>query len=121
VFGRLTDQTLLHVDVGSGYWLYRQPAATVLTGVAAIGEVHYTATLQDTDFVAGARPTIFAPGATLDIRNPANSMNVVNVTTGLHFELFGNSTLRLAGAFPLTQRDDRFFDGELLLQFGQRY
>jgi hypothetical protein len=57
----------------------------------------------------------------VDLRNAANWMNVVNVTSGLHIELFNNSTLRIAGAFPLLQRDDRFFDGELLVQFGQRY
>lgn len=118
--GRLTDQTLLHIDVGSGYWFYRQPQSRILTGVAAISEIHYTDTLQKTDFVAFSRPSVLAPSI-VDIRNTANWMNVVNVTAGLHFELLNDSTLRIAGAFPLTQRDDRFFDGELLVQFGQRY
>ena len=118
--GKLTDQTLLHLDVGGGCWLIRRPQARVLTGVAAISEVHYTDTLQNTDFVAFSRPSVISPSI-VDIRNPANWMNVVNVTAGVHFECFNDSTLRIAAAFPLTQRDDRFFDGELLVQFGQRY
>jgi len=119
--GKFTDQTLFHLDVGSGVWLIRRPDAPVLTGVAAINEIHYTDTFQKSDSIAAARPTFFPPGATVVLRNPANWMNVVNFTTGLHFEMFGGSTFRIAGASPLTQRDDRFFDGELLVQFGQRY
>lgn len=119
--GKFTDQTLFHLDVGSGVWLMRQPEAPILTGVAAITEIHYTDTFQKTDSLVAARPTLFPGGATVDLRNPANWMNVVNFTTGLHFELFDHSTLRIAGAVPLTQLDDRFFDSELLVQFGQRY
>jgi hypothetical protein len=119
-FGKLTDQTLLRIDAGGGVWLTRRPQAPLVTGVAAVAEVHYTDTLQNTDFVAFSRPSVISPSI-VDLRNAANWMNVVNVTSGLHIELFNNSTLRIAGAFPLLQRDDRFFDGELLVQFGQRY
>jgi hypothetical protein len=119
--GKFTDQTLFHLDVGGGVWLIRRPDAPLLTGVAAINEIHYTDTFQKTDSISAARATLFPPGATVDLRNPANWMNVVNFTTGVHFEMFGGSTLRIAGAVPLTQRDDRFFDSEILVQFGQRY
>lgn len=121
VLGKFTDQTLFHLDVGSGCWLVRRPQAPLLSGLAAITEIHYTDTFQKTDTIAASRSTLFFPGAAVLLRNPANWMNVVNFTTGVHCELFDNSTFRVAGAFPLTQYDDRLFDGELLVQFGQRY
>ena len=49
----LYDQILLHLDLGGGYWLYRNPRRRRgVTGFALLGEVHYTTTLQDADTVA---------------------------------------------------------------------
>jgi hypothetical protein len=51
--GKLTDQNLGFFDVGAGYWLYRDPDAPRLTGIAAITELHYTTSLQDADVIMG--------------------------------------------------------------------
>src|SRR5262245_1439803 len=47
--GRLTDQNLGFLDIAAGYWIYRDPDAPRLTGIAAVTELHYTTTLQNAD------------------------------------------------------------------------
>jgi len=48
-------------------------------------------------------------------------LNVLNLVTGLHFELANDSNLRIAGAIPLTSSRNRFFDSELSLQISRKY
>src|SRR5688572_18265144 len=45
----IEEQTLLHVDLGVGYWLLRNPEASWITGFAPTVELHYTTTLEDAD------------------------------------------------------------------------
>jgi len=42
-------------------------------------------------------------------------MDVTNVTVGVHSELFGDTTLRVAGVFPLQDNVERPFDAELVV------
>jgi hypothetical protein len=53
--GRFNEQTLMFADLGVGYWLYRDSLAPRWTGLAVVGELHYTTTLQDPDLLAGPR------------------------------------------------------------------
>ena len=57
--GVLQDQNLLFFDLSVGRWIYEsQDRCARLSGVAAITEVHYTGTLNDTDYVSyGLQPT----------------------------------------------------------------
>ena len=115
--GNFTEQNLLFADLSFGYWVYRNPYAERWTGVAAIGEFHYTTALQDTDNVLFASPFGFAA-----INNAANRFDVVNATAGIQVEMFNLSSLRVAGVFPLGERpDNRFFDSELQIQFNRRF
>ncbi len=120
-FGVYNEQTLLHVDLSLGHWLYRDPCAPWLTGLACLAEWHYTTALEDTDVVAGARATVFPPGATLNVRNRVDRFDVVNFTAGLHAEILNDTTLRVGGAFPLGGGADRFFDAEVIAQLCRRY
>lgn len=120
-FGVYNEQTLLHLDVSLGRWLYRDPCAPVVTGLACLAEWHYTAALEDTDVVTGARATPVPPGATLDFRNRLNRFDVVNFTAGLHLEIARDTTLRVGGAFPLESGAERFFDAEALAQLSRRF
>lgn len=116
--GKYTDQTLLYVDLSLGRWLHRDEDASLLTGIAALAEFHYTTTLQNTDVIVGApmpTPSAFAAG------NLANRMDVVNVTAAVHFEIAGNASLRVGGVFPITIDNDRFFDAEISAQFVRRF
>lgn len=122
ISGDWDDQTLLHLDVGGGYWLYRDECCctSTVTGVAAIAEIHYTTALDDTDIEAGgSSPAV--PRAGFDLRNAANRVDVINLTTGLHVELSRCRTLRVAADVPLREGDNRWFDAEIMAQFARRF
>ena len=121
VTGEWEDQTLLHIDIGGGYWLHRDVCCcpSMITGIAAIAELHYTTALDNTDVdtatVAGAGTQMF------DLRNAANRIDVINATAGVHFELAHCSTLRVATALPLRGGDNCWFDAEILVQFARQF
>ena len=115
-FGILNDQTLLHVDVSAGYWLYRDPDASVLTGFASLLEFHYTTTLQDADIFNTA-----VPSGPIQLGNLLNRVDVANMTVGLHAELFNNTTLRVSGVFPLQDNAERPFDAEVNVSLNRYY
>lgn len=117
--GRYTEQNLLFVDLGTGYWLYRDDVAddSLFTNLAAILEFHYTSSLQDTDRIVG-----IAGGRPIDYRNNFNRFDIVNITTGLQARLWDNTNVRVAGVFPLGSRDDqRFFDSEVQVQINRQF
>ncbi len=111
-FGTFTEQTLLYADLSAGYWLHRNPYANVVTGLASIVEFHYTTTLSDADvFIDQAS----AASPTFQFGNLLSHVDVTNVTVGVHSELFGDTTLRVAGVFPLQDGLERPFDGEVVV------
>jgi len=120
---RLNDQNLLYLDIMGGVWLLRDTSAPVLTGLAAITELHYTSTIQDTDLVVidsqqgqGSANFIAA------LANPFNRIDVLNLTAGLQAELGNTTDLRVAAVVPLQEEiDKRFFDAELQVQLNRRY
>ena len=118
LIGSYREQTLLYADLEMGYWLYRNPCACRLTGLAAVLEFHYTGTLQDTHCLAVPTPSSLYD---IEILDPANRVNVVNMTVGLHGELARNTLVRVAGVFPLSSGDNRCFDGELQVQLERRF
>jgi hypothetical protein len=115
--GLFNNQNLLYVDAGVGCWLYQNPYAEWITGIASVLEFHYTTALQDTDAIFFQQGTTFAL-----ISNPRNRFDVVNLTAGVNFLLGEMSNLRVAGVFPLGDSpDQRFFDAEVQVQFNQRF
>lgn len=128
--GEFTPQTLIHLDVGAGRWLFREtdrsngPSSRFLRGLAAMAEVHYTGTPGNGDMVANTS-TVVLQGLTLSdsstVRSRSNRVHVVNFTTGVHAELMRNVDLRVGAVFPLADGGDRFFDAEFLTQINWRY
>ncbi len=115
--GLFNNQNLLYVDGGAGYWLYQNPYAECVTGIAGVLELHYTTALNDSDSIFIERDGTFSL-----ISNPRNRFDVLNVTAGLNFLLGEMSNLRVAGVFPLGDTPDRrFFDAEVQVQFNQRF
>jgi hypothetical protein len=112
--GYLSEQTLLYLDLQTGYWLYRNPDAARLTSLAAVAEVHYTTTLNDAPAVTGLAGQAW-------FGNPANRVDIVNLTVGLHSEFAGHTLLRVGGVFPLSNGDDRSFESELQVQLERRF
>jgi hypothetical protein len=114
--GKFHEQTLLHLDLSLGRWLIRNPDARLLTGLAFLAELHYTTTMNDSDLVSGQG--LFTD---LNFLNPANHVDLLNLTVGLHTEWRNNNLLRVGGSFPLRSGTDRTFDAELQIQLERRF
>jgi hypothetical protein len=115
---QFNDQNLLFLDVSAGYWLYRDPDACAITGLAALAELHYTTSIQDADQVVipqiNSRPAV--------IGNEFNRFDVLNLTAGFDTEIANTTSLRVGAAVPVEgDFDDRFFDAELQVQVNRRY
>ena len=96
------DVTLLFNDVALGYVLYRGPAGQVLSGVAPVIEAHVNTPLNH----RGTADLVTFP-------------DLVDLTGGVHLDLYGRSTLTLGAATPVT--GPRVFDVEAIVQFNWRF
>lgn len=113
--GTLCDQTLMFVDLETGYWLYRDPYARCLNGLASILELHYTTTLQDADVVSGSDGF-----QSLTFTNMYNRVDVLNLTVGLHAEM-GKTALGVGAVFPLSTSTNRTFDAEVQMFLNRQF
>jgi len=113
--GSLSEQSLLFVDLALGYWLHRNPYGRAVTGVAGMLEYHYTTTLEDAGTVSGTDGFQF-----LRFGNPANRMDISNLTLGLHTEL-GKTTVRVGGVFPLSGGSNRLYDAEVQVSINRQF
>lgn len=122
-YGKYDDATLWKLNLSTGCWLHRGECGALLSGLAGLVELHYTTTIEDGDLVLGTRPSFFfAQGkATLAYGNPHNRQDALNLTTGLHFEFWENTTARIAGSFPLRDDGDQFYDAEVFIQASRRF
>lgn len=99
-------QTLMFVDASFGYWLFRDPDADFLTGLASVLELHYTTALNDADFVQDSKRIVtFGAGN--------NRFDVINLTAGLQANIAESTTVRVGYVTPLRGGDNRFFDHEI--------
>jgi hypothetical protein len=112
--GVLQDQSLMLVDLKIGRWIYRNPCAPWIKGIAPAVELHYTTTMQDADRVGdAANPQIGSIG------NFYNRMDILNVTGGLHFALGKASQLTVAAVAPLRSDEESLFDAEVTVQYNR--
>jgi hypothetical protein len=109
--GTQTDQTLLYLDASVGRWLYRNPSADYVTGLAALVELHYTSTLKDEDRF-GTPVILFT--------QPSNRRDILNLTFGLHGEI-AQTDVRVGAVFPLRDKPDRLFSSEVQVQVNRRF
>lgn len=108
--GVIQDQTLLFMDASLGYWAYRnQFSDSCVTGIAPMIELHYSTTISGSDFVGDSSGN--------SISNPNGSLDVLNITGGLRFEMRGNKYLTFAGVAPLRDGANQLFDAEFAVQY----
>ena len=101
--GRIQNQNLMFVDVSVGRWLARRRLSGGGTlGIAALTELHYTRTMNDTDFVFG-------------ITNPNQNMDILNITNGLHLQV-QRYAIRVGASAPLRDGPEKLFDAEVFVQ-----
>lgn len=111
--GSYQDQHIFHADVAIGRWLLRELDQPLLYGVAGLVELHYASTIHDTD----ALNTAFTRQLTLSV--PANRIDLLNLTSGLHFQLTPLSNFRVGAVAPLRSAPDRMFSSELFASFNR--
>jgi hypothetical protein len=112
--GIFTEQNLLHMDVGLGRWLGQPMGYRYLRGMAGIVELHYTSTIQDSDQVV-----VNNPGVNQRFQVDANRIDLLNLTSGLHFQLTPAANLRVGAVVPLKSEPDRVFDSEIFVSFNR--
>lgn len=111
-----TEQSLMMVDFMLGRWLYQDPSAMRLQGVAAIFEVHYATTLQDGDRIRSTLPVIGVP----TIGNLANRVDTFNLTGGVHVQIGPLANLRVGCVLPVQDTiPNRQFDSEINVSFNR--
>jgi hypothetical protein len=131
VSDHLREQALMHVDLGTGYWLVRDPQANWLNGLAGTFELHYTHTLNSADLVilprdsvgiptgaetATGQATTLLPEATPTVGNRRNHLDILDATVGTTFLLGNRATLATAFSAPLRGHDNRTYDWEFHVQ-----
>ncbi len=129
----ITDQTLLHVDLGMGYWFRRDPC-DLITAIAPTLELHYTTTLCNAQIVQLkgdgsslinnpaisniatrlSSPEVPEPGP--QVGNLANRLDLLDLTVGWTMLIGDRITVANGFAFPLRNADNRTFDWEYQLQ-----
>ncbi len=135
--GKIRDQILMNLDIGGGYWFYRNPEAPRVTGLAGLMELHWTSTLQDADIfeanstflgspvlLANRNPNPSVPQSVIEedpirIGNTANRMDIINATFGTTIQFRNRSTFSLGVAVPLQGGLNRTFETEITAQYNK--
>lgn len=122
---RFHEQDMVFTTFNVGRWLYKDPSRSFMPGVALMGELNWTATLDHTNVVNFDDP---GGAATISLANFANEQHIFNMTLGTHLQLTDRSNLRVSGVVPLRSNNpgdaidrNRYFDGELSVQFNRLY
>lgn len=117
--GRLHQQTLLRLNLGAGMWHYRNPHASLITGLATMVEVHYTTTLQDAVLTT---PTANSGNGLISVvaGNMANRVDIVNLAISPVIQL-GQTSVQNGFVIPLSTLDNRPFNFEYALLVNRRF
>lgn len=104
-----------HIDLGLGYWIFRDTSRYFFQGLAPVLEFHYTGQINKTEPVSIPLTGTFAAGQ-IDLNTPASSRDVYNLTTGFNVQLTNWANCRVAGVLPITTDPNREFDSEIVFQ-----
>lgn len=111
--GVLQESTWLFADVSLGYSFYEASSSdSLVQRLTAIGELHYSTTLQEADSVSGND---------IVVTSISNRSDVLNATAGLLLSTNRRSMVTSAVSVPLRDGDDRQFNMELITSFNLFY
>lgn len=105
--GVFTDSTLVNLDFALSHVIYTNRSGSPLRQILANGELHYSGSLQESDFVT-------ANG--LNYSNLTRYFNVLNATLGLHLLVGDHVVVTPAMSVPLRDGYDEQFDYEAIVQ-----
>jgi len=111
------EQNLVYIDGTFGHWFYESCGCSMIRRIAAIGELHYTANVNDADVASLAT----SAGDTV-VTNPGQNISVLNGTAGLRFQLWDNYMLTTSAVFPLLEAEEsKLFDAEFAMLLTRRF
>lgn len=102
------EQTLLYLDGTAGYWLRRDEADHLLSGIAVFGELHLDQSLDTS-----------APLNTVVGVMSGNPISILDMTVGADFQIGPLTTVTTAYCTPLTAQ--REFNGQFRLLLNRRF
>lgn len=108
--------TTLHVSSSLGAWLVRKEDRDLLQGVAWLTEVHYSTALQRFQTV-NTSGFLLEP---MSIYSAWQRYDILNITSGAHFQITELTNFRVAGVLPIGQTSfsepqwDRTFDWQVI-------
>ena len=105
--GVFNDSTLIQLDASVSRVIYETRRSRGLRQIIANGELHYTGTLQDSDFVESGN---------LSFTSLARNFNILNATAGVHLVLGNNLIITPTMSVPLRDGLDEQFDYEANVQ-----
>jgi hypothetical protein len=121
--GSLRDQVAMQLDLAVGYWLYQNPEARWLKGLAPTLELHLLQTLQNgqvlqlpvsTLYQATPAGVVLEPAPT--VGNAAANTTLTDVTFGVTGQIGNASSFGVGGSVPLGIGHDRTASSALHLQ-----
>jgi hypothetical protein len=114
----LFAQTLMRLNLGTGYVMLDNPQGDWLQRLTALCELHYTTTLQDANLSAVPLTTLAAGGnvpQTITVGNQKNRQDILNAAAGVSAQM-GSWVITNGVICPIRERPDRAFDFEYNLQ-----
>lgn len=115
----LDDQRLWQFDIAAGYWVYQNPNANWIRGIAPVVELHYTTTADNADILRFANENA---NYSSRVGNTLNRLDIVNLTLGTAMQIGDRGNVSAGFAVPLNRGDHNFlFSWEFLLQFNYRF
>lgn len=114
--GRFHDSTFMYCDVSMGYWLMRRGSRdySFIRGIIPMLEGHWNRSLNDSDEVRDANSRFV-------VRPPVTQLDVLNILTGVTFQLRNRSRLACGYVVPVGNGADRVFDSELRVTWNKYF
>jgi hypothetical protein len=115
----LFSQTLMRINLGLGRVLVERPRASGLRQLVAMGELHYSTTLQDANLTNVPLTNLGTAGTpafqTITLGNADNRVDILNASLGVAAQ-WGPWALANGFVAPIREAPDRGFDFEYNLQ-----
>lgn len=114
--GKLQDSTFLYTDIAFGYWLMKRDRCdrSFVQGIVPVIEGHWNRSLNDADLVTDG-------SGDFEIQPVIRQLDVLNVLTGVTFQLRNNSRFSLGYVVPVGNGADRVFDSEARVTWNKYY
>ena len=113
---KLDDQTLLQLDISAGYWIYLNPEASFITGIAPMVEFHYTSTINDADILIFENTALGTDYLGV-LGNTNNRLDIYNVTAASSIRIGQRGYVTLGAVFPLSRgKGNNLYDWEFQFQ-----